>query len=112
MRSLSQWLTQHRVPALYGLDTRLLTKKIREKGALKAYVEFEPNVVIGEKSKASLKPPASLLSLHPLSPPPSCLPLQPRLFRTQPIVTSLQHTFSPPSVPLTAASMDDLHLEH
>ena len=53
MRSLSQWLTQHRVPALYGLDTRLLTKKIREKGALKAYVEFEPNVVIGENSKAS-----------------------------------------------------------
>ena len=32
-RSLSQWLTQQRVPALYGLDTRLLTKKIREKCA-------------------------------------------------------------------------------
>ena len=40
-RSLSQWLTQQRVPALYGIDTRLLTKKIREKGALKAYIEFE-----------------------------------------------------------------------
>merc|ERR1719498_1163574 len=30
-RSLSQWLTEERVPALYGIDTRLLTKKIREK---------------------------------------------------------------------------------
>ena len=43
-RSLSQWLTQQRVPALYGIDTRLLTKKIREKGALKAYIEFEDAV--------------------------------------------------------------------
>ena len=43
-RSLSQWLTQQKVPALYGIDTRLLTKKIREKGALKAYIEFEDAV--------------------------------------------------------------------
>ena len=27
-RSLSQWLTENKVPALYGLDTRLLTKKM------------------------------------------------------------------------------------
>ena len=46
-RSLSQWLTQQRVPALYGLDTRLLTKKIREKGALRARIEFEASVVLG-----------------------------------------------------------------
>ncbi|KAL3919293.1 MAG: hypothetical protein SGPRY_005682 [Prymnesium sp.] len=43
-RSLSQWLTQQKVPALYGVDTRLLTKKIREKGSLKARIEFEPSV--------------------------------------------------------------------
>ncbi len=41
-RSLSQWLTQNQVPALYGIDTRLLTKKIREKGSLKARIELEP----------------------------------------------------------------------
>jgi hypothetical protein len=46
-RSLSQWLTQQKVPALYGLDTRLLTKKIREKGALKARIEFEDAVTLG-----------------------------------------------------------------
>ena len=48
-RSLSQWLVEQKVPALYGLDTRLLTKKIREKGALKARIEFEASVVLGGK---------------------------------------------------------------
>ena len=43
-RSLSQWLTQQKVPALYGLDTRLLTKKIREQGALRARIEFDAAV--------------------------------------------------------------------
>ena len=41
------------MPALYGLDTRLLTKKIREKGALRARIEFEKSVSLGG-------PPASL----------------------------------------------------
>jgi len=50
-RSLSQWLTEQRVPALYGLDTRLLTKKIREKGALRARIEFEASVVQGGEAK-------------------------------------------------------------
>ncbi|KAG8459868.1 hypothetical protein KFE25_014431 [Diacronema lutheri] len=46
-RSLSQWLMEQRIPALYGIDTRLLTKKIREKGALRARIEFEPAYVSG-----------------------------------------------------------------
>ncbi|KAJ1629546.1 carbamoyl-phosphate synthase arginine-specific small chain, partial [Pavlovales sp. CCMP2436] len=46
-RSLSQWLMEQKIPALYGIDTRLLTKKIREKGALKAKIEFEPAYVSG-----------------------------------------------------------------
>uniref|UniRef100_A0A8C6ZSC4 carbamoyl-phosphate synthase (ammonia) n=1 Tax=Nothoprocta perdicaria TaxID=30464 RepID=A0A8C6ZSC4_NOTPE len=33
-RSLHQWLKEHNVPGLQGVDTRALTKKIREKGAL------------------------------------------------------------------------------
>eukprot|EP00002_Diphylleia_rotans_P011231 TRINITY_DN2224_c0_g1_i1.p1 TRINITY_DN2224_c0_g1~~TRINITY_DN2224_c0_g1_i1.p1 ORF type:complete len:1448 (-),score=374.15 TRINITY_DN2224_c0_g1_i1:403-4746(-) len=33
-RSLSEWLVQHNIPALYGIDTRLLTKKIRLEGAI------------------------------------------------------------------------------
>ena len=53
-RSLSQWLTQQKVPALYGLDTRLLTKKIREKGALRARIEFDPAVAVSKPTDEPL----------------------------------------------------------
>lgn len=33
-KSLSQWLTEHKIPAISGLDTRALTKKIRERGCM------------------------------------------------------------------------------
>lgn len=33
-QSLSQWLVDKGVPGVYGVDTRALTKKIREVGAL------------------------------------------------------------------------------
>ncbi|XP_033763191.1 CAD protein-like [Pecten maximus] len=33
-KSLSDWLKEYKVPALYGLDTRELTKKIRENGSM------------------------------------------------------------------------------
>eukprot|EP00667_Euglena_gracilis_P000224 EG_transcript_224 len=39
-RSLGEWLKEHNVPALSGLDTRMLTKKIREKGALLGKIQF------------------------------------------------------------------------
>jgi len=32
--SLSAWLKENGIPALYGIDTRVLTKRIREKGSL------------------------------------------------------------------------------
>ncbi|GBG32301.1 Carbamoyl-phosphate synthase small chain [Hondaea fermentalgiana] len=41
-RSLSSWLREEKVPGLYGIDTRLLTKKIREHGSMKGKIEFEP----------------------------------------------------------------------
>ena len=56
-RSLSEWLTQQRVPALYGLDTRLLTKKIREKGALRARIEFEQAVTLPGAAPPALEDP-------------------------------------------------------
>ena len=34
-KSLSDWLYENKVPAMYGVDTRALTKLIREKGSLK-----------------------------------------------------------------------------
>jgi len=33
-QSLGEWLEQHKVPGIYGIDTRALTKITREKGAL------------------------------------------------------------------------------
>ena len=33
-RSLANWLEQHKVPAIYGVDTRALTKKLREVGSM------------------------------------------------------------------------------
>lgn len=35
-KSLHQWLLENGVPAITGIDTRALTKKIREKGSMKA----------------------------------------------------------------------------
>ena len=40
-QSLSQWLKSEGIPAIHGIDTRLLTKKIRSKGAMLAKIEFE-----------------------------------------------------------------------
>jgi len=39
-RSLSEWLIEHRIPALCGVDTRALTKKLREKGVMLGKIEF------------------------------------------------------------------------
>ncbi|TPX55549.1 hypothetical protein PhCBS80983_g05229 [Powellomyces hirtus] len=44
--SLSQWLKENNVPAVYGIDTRALTKKIRTKGALLGKLLF-PKAVAG-----------------------------------------------------------------
>ena len=43
--SLSDWLKKEKIPALHGIDTRLLTKKIRSKGAILGKIEFD-----GQKS--------------------------------------------------------------
>lgn len=40
-RSLGTWLKQNGVPGLCGIDTRALTKKLRNKGALLAKIVFE-----------------------------------------------------------------------
>jgi carbamoyl-phosphate synthase large subunit/carbamoyl-phosphate synthase small subunit len=44
-RSLSAWLREHNVPAISGLDTRALTKKIRERGALLGKVVFDKEAI-------------------------------------------------------------------
>jgi carbamoyl-phosphate synthase small subunit len=39
-KSLSEWLVEQKIPAMYGVDTRELTKMIRESGTLKGKFVF------------------------------------------------------------------------
>ena len=39
--SLGDWMKQHKIPGIYGVDTRALTKKLREKGSMLAKIVFE-----------------------------------------------------------------------
>lgn len=39
-KSLSQWLIDHNVPGLYGIDTRMLTKRLREEGTMLGRILF------------------------------------------------------------------------
>ena len=39
-KSLGEWLKEHQIPGIYGVDTRELTKLIREKGSLKGKIVF------------------------------------------------------------------------
>ncbi|MCK7538820.1 MAG: hypothetical protein MZV63_51710 [Marinilabiliales bacterium] len=41
IESLDEWLRRSNVPGIYGIDTRALTKRIREKGAMLGKVEPE-----------------------------------------------------------------------
>ena len=40
-KSLAEWLKEFQVPGLYDIDTRALTKILREKGSLLGKIEFE-----------------------------------------------------------------------
>jgi len=43
-QSLSQWLKEEGIPALFGIDTRALTRRIREKGAMLAKIVFDTDI--------------------------------------------------------------------
>jgi len=53
VKSLSEWLIENKVPGLYDIDTRALTKILRDKGSMLGKIEFEeqpiefydPNIV-------------------------------------------------------------------
>ncbi len=40
-RSLHQWLRDEKIPGVYGIDTRALTKHLREKGSMLGKIYFE-----------------------------------------------------------------------
>lgn len=43
-RSLGDWLKQEKVPGLFGIDTRKLTKLIRDKGSTLAKIVFDVSI--------------------------------------------------------------------
>ncbi|KAI6127125.1 hypothetical protein F5141DRAFT_1085700 [Pisolithus sp. B1] len=71
--SLGAWLKENNVPALYGVDTRALTKKIREQGSMLAKV-------LARKPEA---PRGRLLSLFPESLPASRASSPPSFWRDE-----------------------------
>ena len=44
IESLSQWMDKHNVPGLYGIDTRELTKKLRENGSMLGKIVNESEI--------------------------------------------------------------------
>ena len=43
-RSLSEWLKEEAIPAIYGVDTRELTKRLREQGTMLGKIVFDSSV--------------------------------------------------------------------
>ncbi len=60
--SISEWLHFHRVPALSGIDTRALTKRLREKGSMLGKILFgEEGVAFHDPNRENL---VSLVSVQ------------------------------------------------
>lgn len=62
-RTWLEWLNEHRVLAVSGVDTRALTRHIREQGALRAVVSTESNDVRDLRRRAQRLPPMAGLDL-------------------------------------------------
>lgn len=52
-KSLGEWLAEHRVPALTGVDTRAITKRLREKGVMLGRIAFNASPASAELAKVS-----------------------------------------------------------
>ncbi len=55
VQSLGQWLQAAGIPALYGIDTRRLTKRIRDAGAVLGKIEFDgDHIEMSDPNKRNL----------------------------------------------------------
>jgi carbamoyl-phosphate synthase small subunit len=59
-KSLSDWMIEHRVPGIYGIDTRKLTKSIREKGAMLGKIIIDKDIPFHDPNKDNLVDQVSL----------------------------------------------------
>ncbi|MBE0652076.1 MAG: glutamine-hydrolyzing carbamoyl-phosphate synthase small subunit [Bacteroidales bacterium] len=53
-QSLAHWLKEEKVPGLFGIDTRQLTKHIREKGAMLAKIVFDDDIPFYDPNQTNL----------------------------------------------------------
>lgn len=53
-KSLGEWLKEHKIPALYAVDTRAVTKKLRDKGVMKGKIEITKPVRFEDPNKRNL----------------------------------------------------------
>ena len=42
-RSLADWLKEEKIPGIYGIDTRMLTRKLRDKGTMLGKIIIDEN---------------------------------------------------------------------
>ncbi|MFH1591225.1 MAG: glutamine-hydrolyzing carbamoyl-phosphate synthase small subunit [archaeon] len=54
VRSLGDWLREHRIPALWGIDTRALTKKLRERGVMLGKIVIGDDIELYDPNTANL----------------------------------------------------------
>jgi carbamoyl-phosphate synthase/aspartate carbamoyltransferase len=55
--SLNKWLKEHNVPGIYGVDTRMITKKIRQEGVVLGKLLVAKNKVLLERGVLSKEQP-------------------------------------------------------
>jgi carbamoyl-phosphate synthase small subunit len=53
-KSLGDWLKEYNIPGICGVDTRLLTKKLREKGAMLGKIVAEDDVPLHDPNQENL----------------------------------------------------------
>jgi carbamoyl-phosphate synthase small subunit len=54
-RSLGAWLTEHRVPGISGIDTRALTRRLRERGTLRGKIVYgDDDIEFGDPARRHL----------------------------------------------------------
>ncbi|KYK60651.1 aspartate carbamoyltransferase catalytic subunit [Drechmeria coniospora] len=98
--SLGTWLKEQGVPAMYGVDTRCLTKKIRQKGSMLGKMRLEARALLNGDASAS--DPLTATSLERFAPVDWVNPNEvnlvaqvsikaPRLFKPPPSVAVRKH---------------------
>jgi carbamoyl-phosphate synthase small subunit len=53
-RSLSEWLKQQGIPAIHGIDTRSVTKRLREKGTMLGKIVFANDIEFYDPNRENL----------------------------------------------------------